>query len=230
MLNTIKKSSIVAGMTVFSFVACKGQETKEISMDNEIDKLSYSLGVNIGNNLKQQGFPDVNVDAVATALKDVMSDAETKLTAEEATQALNDYFQKKQEAAQSENEAKGKKFLEENAKKDGIVTLPSGLQYKVLKEGTGAKPGLEDKVTTHYHGTTVDGEVFDSSVDRGEPASFPVGGVIKGWTEALQLMPVGSKWQLFIPSELAYGSRGAGPKIGPNSTLIFDVELLSIDK
>ncbi len=225
----IKRSLFVAGIATFSFVACKGQEGKEITMENEIDKISYSLGVNIGENLKQQGFDEVNPDAISAALKDVLSGAETKITKEEATQALNDYFKEKQEKAQEENEAKGKKFLEENAKKDGVVTLPSGLQYKILKEGTGAKPGLEDKVTTHYHGTTVDGEVFDSSVDRGQPATFPVGGVIKGWTEALQMMPTGSKWQLFIPSELAYGTRGAGPKIGPNSTLIFDVELISIE-
>ena len=128
-----------------------------------------------------------------------------------------------------ENVAKGKAFLEENKKKAGVQTTASGMQYIVMKEGTGAKPGLNDKVTTHYHGTVIDGTVFDSSVERGQPASFPVSGVIPGWTEALQMMPVGSKWKLFLPSELAYGERGAGGKIGPNSVLVFEVELLSID-
>ena len=125
--------------------------------------------------------------------------------------------------------ADGEAFLKANKEKEGVVTLPSGLQYQVLTEGSGEKPTLSSNVTTHYHGTTIDGNVFDSSVQRGQPASFPVSGVIKGWTEALQLMPVGSKWRLFIPSELAYGERGAGDAIGPHSTLIFDVELLGID-
>jgi FKBP-type peptidyl-prolyl cis-trans isomerase FklB len=128
------------------------------------------------------------------------------------------------------NNAVGQKFLDENKKKPGVVTLPSGLQYIVIKEGTGAKPVLTDKVTTHYHGTLIDGTVFDSSVERGEPASFPVNGVIKGWTEALQMMPVGSKWKLFVPPALGYGERGAGGVIGPNATLIFEVELISINK
>ena len=123
----------------------------------------------------------------------------------------------------------GRKFLEENSKKEGVITLASGLQYEVITNGSGDKPKLEDNVTTHYHGTLIDGTVFDSSVDRGEPASFPVGGVIKGWTEALQLMSVGSKWKLYVPYDLAYGERGAGPQIGPYSTLIFEVELLSIN-
>jgi FKBP-type peptidyl-prolyl cis-trans isomerase FklB len=123
----------------------------------------------------------------------------------------------------------GKKFLADNSKRENVITLPSGLQYEIIKAGEGPKPNLEDKVTTHYHGTLIDGTVFDSSVDRGEPASFPVNGVIKGWTEALQLMPVGSKWKLFVPYDLAYGERGTGPQIGPYTTLIFEVELISIN-
>jgi len=144
--------------------------------------------------------------------------------------SISEYLQKLKAEKMSKNKVAGEQFLAENKSKPGVVTLPSGLQYIILKEGTGAKPTAADKVKTHYHGTLIDGTVFDSSVERGEPISFPVGGVIKGWTEALQLMPVGSKWKLFIPSELAYGDRQAGPKIGPGSALIFDVELLDIEK
>ncbi len=239
MKTMIKRFSSLLTITFFAIVACKGQEsTKNISMDNQNDKLSYSLGVNIANSLKQQGLDSiVNPSALHAAIADVVGGKDLQISEDEAKKTLEDFFKAKQEEQQAqaaaqgvENEAKGKQFLADNASKEGVVTLPSGLQYKIIKEGNGAKPGPTDKVKTHYHGTTVDGEVFDSSVERGEPISFPVNGVIKGWTEALQLMPVGSKWKLFIPSELAYGARGAGPKIGPNSTLIFDVELLDIEK
>lgn len=199
-------------------------------MENEIDKVSYSLGVNVGTNLKSQGLESINADAFAKAINDVFGAGDLMVKEEEAGQVLNEYFQKLQAAKAEKEQAAGKAFLEANKGKEGVVTLPSGMQYIIMKEGTGEKPTLTDKVTTHYHGTTVDGEVFDSSVERGQPASFPVNGVIAGWTEALQMMPVGSKWKLFIPSDLAYGERGAGPKIGPHATLIFEVELLSIDK
>jgi len=142
---------------------------------------------------------------------------------------LNTYFAELQAKQHAGAKEEGEAFLTANKEKEGVVTLPSGLQYQVITEGTGEKPSVNSNVTTHYHGTTIDGKVFDSSVQRGQPASFPVSGVIKGWTEALQLMPVGSKWRLFIPSELAYGERGAGDAIGPHSALIFEVELLSID-
>lgn len=144
--------------------------------------------------------------------------------------SISNYLQQMKTEKAAKNKAEGEKFLADNKAKAGIVTLPSGLQYQVIKEGTGAKPTINDKVKTHYHGMLIDGTVFDSSVDRGEPISFPVSGVIKGWTEALQLMPVGSKWRLFIPADLAYGDRQAGAKIGPGSTLIFDVELLDIEQ
>jgi FKBP-type peptidyl-prolyl cis-trans isomerase FklB len=142
---------------------------------------------------------------------------------------IQEYFSKQQAKASESVVEEGRKFLATNSKKENIFTLESGLQYEVIKAGEGAKPSLNDQVTTHYHGTLIDGTVFDSSVERGQPASFPVNGVIKGWTEALQLMNVGSKWRLFVPYDLAYGERGAGPQIGPFTTLIFEVELISIN-
>ncbi len=213
-------------------MSCNGQKTEsqtEISMDSEIDKVSYSLGVNIAKSIESQGMKDLNTAAFNQAINDVFGGGELKVSPAEAEMTLQSYFSNLAAEQETKNKAAGLEFLEANKSADGVVSLPSGLQYIVMKEGDGAKPGPNDKVTTHYHGTTIDGEVFDSSVDRGQPASFPVGGVIAGWTEALQLMPVGSKWKLFIPSDLAYGARGAGPKIGPHATLIFEVELLSID-
>ena len=198
-------------------------------LTNEIDSVSYSLGVNIGENLKTQ-FPDINLKNFELAIKDVLDNQkEPKISGADAQKVIQSYFQKQQAKASESVIEEGKKFLTENAKKDGIITLESGLQYEIIKSGEGAKPTINDQVTTHYHGTLLDGTVFDSSVERGQPATFPVSGVIKGWTEALQLMTVGSKWKLFVPYDLAYGERGAGPKIGPYTTLIFEVELISIN-
>ena len=198
-------------------------------LNNEIDSVSYSLGVNIGENLKTQ-FPDINLKNFELAIKNVLDNQkEPKISGADAQKVIQNYFQKQQAKASESVIEEGKKFLTENSKKDGVITLESGLQYEIIKSGEGAKPTINDQVTTHYHGTLLDGTVFDSSVDRGEPASFPVGGVIKGWTEALQLMSVGSKWKLYVPYDLAYGERGAGPQIGPYSTLIFEVELLNIN-
>jgi len=197
-------------------------------MKTELEKLSYSLGLNIAHSLKSQGLTEINGAKVGEALNDVFQGADLKISQADAGAFLNQYFGALQ-AKQHEGAIKaGKDFLDANGKKDGVVTLPSGLQYQILTEGNEEKPTLTSTVTTHYHGTTIDGEVFDSSVERGTPASFPVNGVIAGWTEALQLMGIGSKWRLFVPSNLAYGDRGAGPKIGPHATLIFDVELLEI--
>ena len=196
---------------------------------NEKEKLSYCLGANIGMSLQSQGLEDLDVKNFTEALNDVLSKAELKINAEEINNYLQAYFGKIQQEQQNKAVEEGKKFLESNKKKTGVTTLESGLQYEVLTEGNGAKPKASDTVTTHYHGTLISGEVFDSSVERGQPASFPVNGVIAGWVEALQLMPVGSKWRLFVPSNLAYGERGAGQKIGPHTTLIFEVELISID-
>ena len=200
-----------------------------MNLTTEKDKVSYSLGLNVALSLKDQGFEDINLDALNLAIKDVFSNNNLLIDPNQAGQILNQYFQQLQKKKFEKNVKEGEVFLKENGTKEGVVTLKSGLQYQVLKEGSGPKPKATDKVTTHYHGTLINGTVFDSSVERGQPATFPVNGVIQGWVEALQLMNTGSKWRLFIPSNLAYGSRGASELIGPNTTLIFDVELISIN-
>ncbi|PSL47685.1 FKBP-type peptidyl-prolyl cis-trans isomerase FklB [Chitinophaga niastensis] len=199
-------------------------------LKTRLDSVSYGIGVNIADNLKAQGLENVNTAVLAKAIQDVLKNKTLTLSKDQSDMSISNYLQQLKADKSAKNREAGVKFLAENKVKPGVVTLPSGLQYEILKAGEGPKPTINDKVKTHYHGTLIDGTVFDSSVDRGEPISFPVSGVIKGWTEALQLMPVGSKWRLFVPSELAYGDRGAGPKIGPGSTLVFDVELLAIEK
>ena len=194
----------------------------------EIDKVSYSLGLSIASNLIGSGITNLNAEAFNDALNAVFSGAMPEMTPEEANKTLQDYFEKIQNEKGAEAKKAGEAFLKENKGKEGVTTLTSGLQYKILKEGNGNKPTAKDTVKCHYEGRLINGQVFDSSIRRGEPAEFPVSGVIAGWVEALQLMPVGSKWQLYIPSELAYGAHGAGQAIGPNETLIFDVELLEI--
>jgi FKBP-type peptidyl-prolyl cis-trans isomerase FklB len=198
------------------------------------DKTSYAMGMNFGTGLRKQSI-DIDPVILARGLRDSFSNGKTLLTEDQArailTQLQNDIRKKQQDLAQQlgdANKKEGMAFLEANKTKEGVVTLPSGLEYKVLQEGTGPKPAPTDTVVCNYRGTLLDNTEFDSSYKRGQPATFPVTGVIKGWTEALQLMPVGSKWQLFVPAELAYGDRGAGGQIPPNATLIFEVELLSI--
>lgn len=198
------------------------------------DKFSYALGMNLGSTLHRQSVP-VDPNILARGLRDALAGGKTQLTEEQAKATLmevqTEMRKKQQEQMQQAGEANkkdGESFLAANKSKDGVVALPSGLQYKILTQGTGPKPAASDSVVCNYRGTLIDGTEFDSSYKRGEPATFPVSGVIKGWTEALQLMPVGSKWQLFVPSDLAYGDRAPGPEIGPGSTLIFEVELLSI--
>nr|WP_090105910.1 FKBP-type peptidyl-prolyl cis-trans isomerase [Chitinophaga sp. CF118] len=212
--------------------AKKGKGTVMVNplIRTKLDTVSYGIGQDIGNTLKTQGLDSLNYDLLIKAIKDAAKGSTPLVTKEQCNASISDYLQKIKAEKMSQNKVAGEKFLAQNKAKAGVVTLPSGLQYTILKEGTGPKPTINDKVKTHYHGTLIDGTVFDSSVDRGEPISFPVSGVIKGWTEALQLMPVGSKWKLFIPSELAYGDRQAGPKIGPGSALVFEVELLDIEK
>ncbi|PIF02420.1 MAG: peptidylprolyl isomerase [Draconibacterium sp.] len=196
----------------------------------ELEQFSYALGMSIAGNLIQSGVKQIQPEIFTSAIGDAFSGKKPRLTSQQANQILESFFNKSNSEMGAENLEKGKRFLEENGKKEGVKTLPSGLQFEVLKNGDGTVPSLKDEVKCHYHGTLTDGTVFDSSVERGQPAVFPVNGVIKGWVEALQLMPTGSKWRLFIPPHLAYGEQGAGGKIGPNSTLIFDVELLEITK
>ena len=200
---------------------------------SEKDKISYAIGMNVGKNLQRSSI-DVDPAIVAKGLQDtlagktLMTEAEAQATLTQLQADMRKKQEEKMQQAGEANQKEGEAFLAANKTKPGVVALPSGLQYKILKEGTGPKPAATDSVVCNYQGTLINGTEFDSSYKRGEPATFPVNGVIKGWTEALQLMPVGSKWQLFIPPDLAYGPRGAGADIGPNATLIFEVELLSI--
>ena len=193
-----------------------------------MDKFSYAIGLGIGQNLLSMGAQGINVNDFAQAIKDVLDGKETAISHNEAREIVNKYFEELEAKMNAANIEKGKSFLEENAKRPEVVTLPSGLQYEIIKEGTGKKPKSTDHVRCHYEGTLIDGTLFDSSIQRGEPAVFGVNQVIPGWVEALQLMPEGSKWKLYIPSELAYGARGAGEMIPPHSTLIFEVELLEV--
>ncbi|MBQ8602407.1 MAG: FKBP-type peptidyl-prolyl cis-trans isomerase [Bacteroides sp.] len=193
-----------------------------------MDKFSYAIGLGIGQNLLSMGAQGINVNDFAQAISDVLNRKETAISHNEAREIVNKYFEELEAKMNAENIEKGKAFLAENAKKEGIVTLPSGLQYQVLQEGNGKKPSATDRVKCHYEGTLIDGTLFDSSIKRGQPAVFGVNQVIKGWVEALQLMSEGSKWRLFIPSELGYGAQQAGEMIPPHSTLIFEVELIEV--
>jgi len=204
------------------------------ALETKKDKISYIIGFDIGTNMKKQSV-DVDADILLKGMKDALQGGKSALS-EEESRAIMTAFNQEMTAKRAEeakvigdkNKKEGEAFLAENTKKEGVKTLPSGLQYKVITEGTGKTPKATDTVTVQYKGTLIDGTEFDSSYKRGQAASFPVNGVIKGWTEALQLMKEGAKWQLFIPSSLAYGERGAGAAIGPNATLIFEVELISV--
>ncbi|MEM8524302.1 MAG: FKBP-type peptidyl-prolyl cis-trans isomerase [Bacteroidota bacterium] len=217
----MRKLSFLFLITLFTTTVMSAQ--KEMSKQ---DSISYSVGVMLANTLKQQGLSEVDLDVVMSGLKDAVSD-QAKIDKGAAANMLDQFVRERQERMVQENLEKGQAFLAENAKKDSVKVLESGLQYQVLREGQGVVPTSSDRVEVHYHGTLMDGTVFDSSVDRGQPASFGVTQVIKGWVEALQMMPTGSKWRLFIPADLAYGTRETGG-IPPNSVLIFDVELLDI--
>ena len=228
------KAPAKTGSTAAAVKAPAAKSPDAMELKTEKDKLSYAIGVNVGRSLQKDAV-EVEANIVTQGLKDALAGGKTLITEDEAKAlitALQTDLHKKQDqamqAAGETNKKQGEAFLAANKAKDGVVTLPSGLQYKVLTEGKGPKPTPSDTVVCNYKGTLIDGTEFDSSYKRGQPATFPVGQVIKGWTEALQLMPVGSKWELFIPSEMAYGPRGPTPAIGANSTLIFEVELLSI--
>lgn len=221
-------------MLLLSLFAAVTVYAADPSLKTSKEKVSYAIGAQIGTDMKRQAL-DIDPDTLAKGVRDGFRGSKMLLTDQEMREAISG-LQQQMAAKQVErmrelgakNKQAGATFLAENRKKEGVKVLPSGLQYKVLKEGTGKTPKAEDTVTVNYRGTLIDGTEFDSSYKRGEPATFPVKGVIKGWTEALQLMKVGSKWQLFVPPELAYGEQGAGRVIGPNATLIFEVELLGI--
>ena len=193
-----------------------------------MDKISYALGLSMGNNFLHTGIKTLNVEDFSAAIKAVFEGEKPAMSYEEAKQIINEYFASLQPQMLQRSKEEGEAFLAENKKNPKVVTLPSGLQYEILTQGNGPKPKATDRVRCHYHGTLINGQVFDSSVERGQPAVFGVSQVIPGWVEALQLMPVGSRWKLFIPSNLAYGEHGAGDSIAPNSALIFEVELIGI--
>lgn len=230
------KSVIIILAAPVVLAACQSNNSsKTVTLTNENDSASYALGVLIGQNNKQNldaspGTKDLNVDILINAFTKQMKGEESQMDAAQANKMIQGFFEKVSTREATKNAEEGKAFLENNKTKEGVTTTANGLQYEILKAGDGPKPTADQNVKCHYHGTLIDGTVFDSSVDRGEPATFNVSQVIPGWTEALQLMPVGSKWKLYIPGELAYGERGAGRDIGPNETLIFEVELLEIVK
>lgn len=238
MLKTAPK--LIAGIGLATLLsACNPQATannEPVKLDTQTNKASYSIGIQMGSQMSR--IKDlVNQDAIMMGFKDSISGTEPQLTMEEMQTVMQEFQKSVMEKQQAEqtamaatNGAAGEKFLAENKTKEGVKTTASGLQYKVITAGTGATPKATDTVVTHYSGTLIDGKVFDSSYKRNAPATFPVNGVIKGWTEALQLMKTGAKWQLFIPANLAYGERGAGENIGPNQVLIFEIELLEIKK
>jgi len=193
-----------------------------------MEKISYALGLTLGNNLLGSGISEINAEKLTKGLQDLLNQNEPEMSLEEAQAIITDYFDSLQANMSQKGISEGLAFLEANATRQEVTTTASGLQYEILTVGQGATPTASDSVKVHYHGTTIDGKVFDSSVRRGEPTTFGVTQVISGWVEALQLMPVGSKWKLFIPSDLAYGAQGAGQAIAPHATLIFEVELLDI--
>ena len=224
------KKYIKIALLVSVISSCQNLTQQKFNFDeaNELEKVSYSIGINVATSIKSEGLDSINSSYISKGFQDVFENKDLAINIEESNKIIGEYFNKKQDAKNQRLAIDSKIFLEQNKQKDGVMTTESGLQYLILSEGRGNNPTLNDNVTVHYHGTLIDGTIFDSSVDRKQPATFPLNGVIPGWQEALQMMSVGSKWKIFIPSELAYGESGAGA-IGPNSTLIFEVELLSIN-
>ena len=230
------KSILFVLAAVLTLAACQPQgSTRSEKLETSADSASYAIGVLVGDQNKQQlestgSSADFNLDLLVTAFEKQLKGEETTMTTDDARTFIQGYFKKMADVKGEKNKKEGEEFLAKNKEREGVKVTDSGLQYEIIKEGTGPKPTADQKVKVDYTGTLINGTVFDSSVERGEPATFGVGQVIPGWTEALQLMPVGSKWKIYIPGDLAYGARGAGKDIGPNETLIFEVELLDIVK
>jgi len=226
----IKPATLIPLVASLSLVFPLCSSASELKTDKQ--KFSYIIGYQIGFNLKREGT-EVDIPLLAEAIQEALDGKKPRLTPEEMQATMKAIQQKKVEerkALLEKNEKAGKAFLEANKKKPGVTELPSGLQYKVIKAGSGAQPTINDTVTVNYKGTLINGKQFDSSYDRGQPATFPISGVIKGWQEALPLMKEGAKWEIYVPANLAYGARGAGPDIGPGETLIFEIELLKVEK
>ena len=225
----VKVFLVTIGLVSSVFVSCQHKSTGEAEIKNEADTISYYLGISIGRNLNRTPMKDVNIDALVKGMEMVLSGNDTTKDVQQITMEIGNYMRKLEYAQGQTNLKEGEAFLDRNKERKGVITTESGLQYEVLRQGTGPKPKPSDEVTVHYTGTLIDGTVFESSVDRGEPATFKVNEVISGWTEGLQLMSVGSKYKFYIPTELAYGMRPRpGSEIKPNMALIFEVELLSI--
>ncbi|HCT29281.1 MAG TPA: peptidylprolyl isomerase [Bacteroidales bacterium] len=227
-MRFLKPTLAFIGFAVIIF-GCNSQKVRKVDLKTDVDSLSYAIGINLGHNLKNSNIEDVNLFAIINGVQDVKEDKKDALTPNAAMEIIQKHLMKLSTAKGMKNSEEGKKFLEENAKNEGVIVDPQGFQYKVIQEGTGATPVETDVVKVHYKGTFIDGKEFDSSYKRNEPAEFPLNGVIRGWTLGLQKMKVGGKIMLWIPAELGYGERGGGP-IGPNQTLIFEVELLEIVK
>jgi len=226
---------LLAVVMVIAGTSCQQGAVKSVKLESPADSASYAIGILVGANNKQQlstvpGGDEMNIEAMAAAFRLASLGEETAMTEEEANNFIRTYLETAGKKEAQKNLEEGNAFLEQNKAREGVTTTESGLQYEVITAGTGEKPTAENQVRVHYHGTLIDGKVFDSSVDRGEPAVFGVNQVIPGWTEALMLMPVGSKWKVYLPSNLAYGEQGAGQDIAPNSVLVFEVELLEIVK
>lgn len=227
LFSTMACLVLVSGCVQTDTKKGKKKSSDNVELTTAIDSVSYAIGLSVGNSLKSQGINELNGDAMRMAIENLNTDAEHPFSAQDADNIVREYMQKQMAIKQEANIQRGKDFLAENAKKEGVKVTESGLQYKVLQEGEGDHPQATSQVKVHYHGTLIDGTVFDSSVDRGEPITFGLNQVIKGWTEGVQLMKPGAKYEFYIPSELAYGERGSG-QIGPNEALIFEVELIEV--
>lgn len=223
------KMRILEALTYTVFFIAMGLTVHAQNQEISMDSISRSLGKIMGSNLKTQGFDEINAKAFSEAMAQALEKTPSEAELQKANMVVSEYMTQKKESQYKDVKKKGQEFLAENAKRDEVKVTDTGLQYEIIEMGEGPIPQATDKVKVHYHGTLIDGTVFDSSVERGEPISFPVTGVIQGWQEALQMMPVGSKWKLYIPYDLAYGERGAGEDIKPYATLIFEVEMLGIE-